>query len=154
MHGKRLRQIVFLSSIVTDQASKLAADKWLMHLGSLDVTGFFALTYAENTGISFGMLQGVDNRLLLALNALLTTALYAYWKRIERTGAPALESWSLSLICAGACGNIIDRILRGAVVDFLDFKFWPIFNLADSVITVGAILYLAGTLTHRKHDAA
>jgi len=63
-------------------------------------------------------------------------------KRIERPVAPSLARVGLALILGGAIGNWIDRIQFGAVIDFLDFRIWPVFNVADSAITVGVCLYL------------
>lgn len=67
----------------------------------------------------------------------------------NKTKRPLIYSISLSLILAGALGNLIDRLLWGYVVDFLDFRVWPVFNVADSAITIGAIL-LGYSILRRK----
>ena len=65
-----------------------------------------------------------------------------------------LDNLALSLICAGGIGNLIDRLVYGYVIDFLDFRIWPVFNLADSAITVGAVLLCWSILFSKKQKKA
>lgn len=137
--------------VIIDQWTKILALERLSPIGSIDLTPFLALTYVENRGVSFGLMQGVGNRVLLAVNFLFTIAIYFYWRKKERDGSlKRWESWGLVLVLAGALGNIMDRILRGYVIDFVDFKVWPVFNVADSCISTGVALYLLGTLLARR----
>jgi signal peptidase II len=70
-----------------------------------------------------------------------------------------MSSLGVSLVCGGAAGNVIDRLfrgdawLRGAVVDFIDFQWWPVFNVADAAITVGAVLLLIATFLAEFRDS-
>lgn len=89
----------------------------------------FHLTLVHNTGVAFGLLKG--SGLLVTLGTLGIIVGFC-WSR--------LLTLSAGLILGGAIGNLIDRLRVGAVIDFLDFRIWPVFNLADSCITLGAVL--------------
>lgn len=117
-----------------DQASKLwAADA--LALGSRDF-GLFSLTLVHNPGAAFGLGRNL-RQLILVLSAIfLIAGLLILWLRPPKT---LWGRWGLILLLAGAGGNFCDRIRLGVVVDFLDFHFWPVFNLADTWITFGTI---------------
>lgn len=130
--------IIIISAIVADRVSKVICRQYLRPLGSIPVIkGVFHLTYVENTGAAFGMLQG--NTWFLILTSALVSAVVAYliWKIKPENRYVKI---SLALILGGALGNLVDRVLLGYVVDFLDFRIWPVFNIADSCVVVGAIL--------------
>jgi len=130
--------IIIISAIVADRVSKVICRQYLRPLGSIPVIkGVFHLTYVENTGAAFGMLQG--NTWFLILTSALVSAVVAYliWKVKPENRYVKI---SLALILGGALGNLVDRVLLGYVVDFLDFRIWPVFNIADSCVVVGAIL--------------
>ncbi len=140
--------------VLADQWSKALVVGRLSLAGSLDIAPFLAFTYVENRGISFGMMQGVGNGPLLAVNLVFTAIIYFYWRRRDLAGA--LNNWEsrgLVLILSGAIGNNIDRILRGCVIDFVDLKVWPVFNIADSAISIGVAFYLLGSLLSRRRAA-
>lgn len=129
--------------VVADQVTKYAAVKYLA-AGSIEVTSFFNLVLAYNSGAAFSFLAdaaGWQRGLFIGI-ALVAVAWIGYLLR--RYPHQHLFALALSLVLAGAIGNVIDRILIGAVVDFLDFhafgKHWPAFNVADSAITCGAVL--------------
>jgi signal peptidase II len=111
------------------------------------IKGFFNLTLTFNRGAIFGSLTGLPDAARYTLFGLAGLVALIYFGRLFLAkGTSTWERISLGLILGGALGNGIDRILRGAVVDFLDFVFgtwhyWT-FNLADSCILVGVILYL------------
>ena len=103
---------------------------------------FFYITLVHNTGIAFGLFK--NQTIIFVIISIITVALIIYnifyrrkYKRIHK-----LELFAFSLILAGALGNLIDRVRFGYVIDFLDFRIWPVFNIADSAITVGIILIL------------
>lgn len=130
--------IIIISAIAADRVSKVICRQYLRPLGSVPVIkGVFHLTYVENTGAAFGMLQG--NTWFLILTSVLVSAVVAYliWKVKPENRYVKI---SLALILGGALGNLVDRVLLGYVVDFLDFRIWPVFNIADSCVVVGAIL--------------
>lgn len=140
-----LRPLIICSVLViADQLTKVLAIRYLMPVGSVAIFSFFHLTYVENTGISFGMMRETSNVFFIAVNSLLTAGLYAYWRKHRH--------WGLMLILAGALGNLLDRFIRGYVVDFLDFRVWPVFNIADSLITVGVAFYILSAFQRTRQS--
>ncbi|MGB9893550.1 MAG: signal peptidase II, partial [Candidatus Saccharicenans sp.] len=118
--------------------------------------GFFNLTRVHNRGAIFGFLGQTNNSLaLLFLNAgaLLAFAAVSYYF-LKTPPEMFLTRISFALIISGAMGNIVDRIFRGYVIDFLDFYagnfHWPFFNLADSCITIGAIILIINLFRSQK----
>lgn len=130
--------IVIISAIAADRISKAICRQYLRPIGSVPVVkGVFHLTYVENTGAAFGMLQGNTWFLILTSALVSATVAYLIWKAKPGNRYAKL---SLALILGGALGNLVDRVLLGYVVDFLDFRIWPVFNIADSCVVVGAVL--------------
>jgi signal peptidase II len=138
----------------------LASKAWILGLlaegeSRTVIKGFFYLTLTFNRGAIFGSLTGLPDGARYALFGLAgLLALFYFGRLFLARETTAWERISLGLILGGALGNGIDRILRGAVVDFLDFVFgtwhyWT-FNLADSFILVGVILYLLRLLLAPK----
>lgn len=124
-----------------DRATKIWAARWLMPRGSLPVLPFFHLTYVENTGAAFGI--GFSRNAFFAGLSVLLTGVLLYLQHAWRDRSRWLQ-WGLVLVTAGAIGNLYDRLAFGYVVDFLDFRVWPVFNVADSCVTVGACLLAWG----------
>ena len=102
---------------------------------NIDV-GFFSLHLLTNTGASFSLFQGMNTTFIWVSLIVIGAVLY-YWDKIEEHNKLAMI-----LILSGILGNFIDRVLLGHVIDFIDFKIWPVFNLADSCITIGIIWLL------------
>lgn len=131
-----------LTVVSADQLSKLWVKSNLAVGESLPETGFVRLTHIHNTGAAFGLFQ--DQSFLLTVIAiigvvfLLFLVLFMY-RRFQILNT-ILCKISLGLILGGTVGNLIDRLSAGYVTDFIDFNFWPAFNLADSAVVVGAIL--------------
>ncbi|MEW6313660.1 MAG: signal peptidase II [Pseudomonadota bacterium] len=130
--------------IVLDQTTKYAITQ-SFHFGEyLPVTSFFNLVLTYNTGAAFSLLAdaGGWQHIFFVAVAVVASVVIVYLLRKHRDDR--LFSFSLALILGGALGNLIDRIAIGKVVDFLDFYVgtyhWPAFNIADSAITVGALL--------------
>lgn len=99
------------------------------------------IRYVTNTGASFGILQ--DQTLFLIIMALVGLgAIYLYYRYppFEHGVVPV----AIGMMLGGAAGNLIDRVRVGRVTDFIDFDFWPAFNVADSSITIGIVVLLAG----------
>lgn len=154
------RRLLLLAALVLalDQASKL----WIaarLPFGSYGedggaipvIRGFFYIVHVGNTGAAWSLFSG--RTLPLAALAALTLAAIFFWRRalgLRSAGAQA----AFGLLCGGIVGNLLDRLLRGHVVDFLDFHFgsyvYPTFNLADSGICVGVGLYLLLSLRSGK----
>jgi signal peptidase II len=142
--------------LAVDQASKFAVlAAYTPVTWPVAVTPFFNLVLVWNRGVSFGLFGANDGELqrwLLVGVALAVAAVLTVW--LARGVADRLQRWSFRLIIAGAVGNAIDRVLHGAVVDFLDFHYagwhWPAFNVADSAIVVGALLLVADGLRPKR----
>lgn len=140
--------IIILSTIlvIIDQVSKIIVINNLTNNKSVEVIkSFFYLTYTNNTGAAFSILTG--KRILLILVSLIVIGILIYYikkTKIEKK----INKIALSLVIGGSIGNLIDRIIKGAVIDFLDFKIfgynYPIFNLADTFIVLGVFLLLIG----------
>ena len=111
------------------------------------IPGFFNITYVENRGAAFGILQG--RQFLLTIVSLIAMAILSSLLLYEKKEKKGLLV-ALALILGGTCGNFIDRIRLKYVIDFLDFHIkqhhWPSFNIADSAISVGVSLLIVITL--------
>jgi signal peptidase II len=113
------------------------------------VDGVFHLTLVYNTGIAFGFLREHGTVLLVLITASLLL-LFAWGMKSPESSRTARTG--LGLILGGAVGNWIDRLRVGAVIDFLDFRVWPVFNFADAAISVGVGLYLIFLLRPRTSE--
>jgi signal peptidase II len=122
--------------ILTDQLTKLLAKSILESKPPASDHYFFRWAYVENEGSAFGLLSNAH--LLIAFAAIMAVATIVIYYRFPYWNHPLLKT-GLGLILGGAVGNLIDRLRLGYVVDFIDFKVWPVFNIADSAITAGVI---------------
>jgi signal peptidase II len=165
--GARRKYLLFgglaLVSAVADQASKVWAREHLPAFGraGMSVIGRkLVMLYAENPGIAFSQLQGIrGGRIVLSLISLVALVLVARYLRQTPSSRSAMIA-ALGLICGGAVGNVIDRIWRGKVTDFVlvDLGFWPlnpwpVFNVADAALVVGAVLMGIGLWRARERAA-
>lgn len=141
---------------VLDQVTKA----WInatMPLGSYGpagievIAGFFNLVHVGNTGAAWSMLSGKSY--FLALLALATLVAIFFWRRALGLH-DRLTQVAFGLLCGGIVGNLVDRLLHGHVIDFIDLHFgsyvYPTFNVADSGICVGVLLYLWHSLRESK----
>ena len=129
----QLAAIVFL----LDQFSKFLVREFLTFREAYPAEGFFRIIHSHNTGSAFGILQDQNGPLILVSLVGITVLALIY--RSQRSPANLLRL-SLGLQMGGAAGNLLDRVLLGHVIDFIDVGTWPIFNLADSSIVVGLAL--------------
>ncbi len=129
--------------VATDQLTKIWIRSNLLVGESLFEVGFFRLTHIRNTGAAFGLFQGQSFPLtvvaLVGIAALLAYALFIY--RHFPLLDNKLGKSALGLVLGGTVGNLIDRLRFGGVTDFIDFGFWPAFNIADSAIVIGVIIF-------------
>ena len=128
--------------IFIDRVTKLFFDKLLNYGESLPVIrNFLHMTLVHNTGIAFGFFkdQGIIF-IIIPIVAIILLAVNIYYYRQNNEALSRTYIVAFSLILGGAMGNLGDRIVYGHVIDFIDFRVWPVFNIADSAITVGAIL--------------
>ncbi len=139
--------LISFSILILDQWTKYAAESLLVFGQSTPViNGIFHLTLAHNKGAAFSILRG-SSFIFIAVTLLCLAAIIfllsnkVFFKKVfDLDSTDKLARFSLALIFGGACGNLIDRVRFSYVVDFLDFRVWPVFNLADSAITIGGIL--------------
>jgi signal peptidase II len=131
---------------VLDQASKWAAVRHLTR-HSIDLTSFFSLALAYNTGAAFGFLHtasGWQNLFFVAVAIIVSIVIISMLRRLGANDTQVAVA--LMLVLGGAAGNVVDRLRLGYVIDFIDVYYrtwhWPTFNLADSAITVGATLLI------------
>ena len=151
-----LKQWWWLSALVVvlDQVTKYLAETLLVMHQPVSVLPSFNLMLTYNTGAAFSFLAGAggwQRWLFLGLGSLVSIGLIVWLRRLEPE-----EKWlaaALALILGGAVGNLIDRAWLGQVIDFIqlyyDRWYWPAFNVADSAITVGAVLLIVESLQSR-----
>ena len=143
---------VVAAVILLDQATKFFILKKLSLYHSVPVIdGFFHLTLVYNRGAAFGIFKGGVWFFVLA--ACLAVAGIMFYLRSRKGALEFSSSFALSLIMGGAIGNLVDRLRFGVVIDFLDFKIWPVFNIADSAITCGVAIILFSLLREKKSIA-
>ena len=136
--------------ILLDQLTKITITK-LFHYGeSQTITSFFNLVLAYNKGAAFNFLAAESGWQRYFFTGMgIAAALFIIYL-LKRHAGQRLFCWALSLVLGGAVGNVIDRIRYGHVIDFLDFYVgtwhWPAFNVADSAICVGAVLFVLDEL--------
>ncbi|MBI2672719.1 signal peptidase II [Candidatus Woesearchaeota archaeon] len=121
--------IVSILIIISDQISKFYFTN-----KNVIITKFLSFRYAENTGAAFSILQ--NQRLFLILISIIVFFVFLYY--FKKTDKLVLTG--ISFLFGGIVGNLIDRLYFGYVRDFIDFKIWPVFNVADSFNTLGVIL--------------
>ena len=131
--------------LILDQFTKVLTVRFIKSSIAV-IPGLFNLVYVKNPGAAWGILAG-KGWLLLMISVVVLILIIIYLRKLT-------EGWmerylSMSLICGGILGNSLDRILRGSVVDFLDFYIgsnpghhWPAFNVADSAICVGVFIFV------------
>ena len=134
-----------VSILTLDQASKFYVDKYVALNDSIEVVkGILNVTHIRNTGAAFGLLSGIPPPLgsyfFISISILALMGILYFLKKIDGE----LLALGLSLIFGGALGNLIDRVRMGVVIDFMDLYIksyhWPAFNVADTCITLGAVL--------------
>jgi signal peptidase II len=135
---------------VADQATKFLALEYL-RAGDVVLTSFFKFSLAFNTGAAFSFLAGAGGWQNLFFVGIAIVVSIVILVMIRRLGSSDVQvAVALTLVLGGALGNVIDRVRLGYVVDFIDVHYqswhWPTFNVADSAITLGAILLLLDAL--------
>ncbi len=145
--------------VALDQATKYLVTRHFELHEAVEILPFFSLVLVHNTGAAFSMLHDAGGWQRWGLSALAVAVSIAIMLWLPRLRMP---SWrlplALALILGGTLGNLCDRLALGYVIDFLDFyigtRHWPAFNVADSAITVGALLLIVDTLRREPADAA
>jgi signal peptidase II len=132
----QLAALVFL----LDQFSKFLVREFLTFREAYPVEGFFRIIHSRNTGSAFGIFRDQNGPLILVSLVGMTALALIYYRYRGSTNSTNLLRLSLGLQMGGAAGNLLDRVLLGHVIDFIDVGKWPVFNLADSSIVVGLVV--------------
>ena len=129
--------IIVSTILVLDRLTKFLVSNELNLNSSIPlIKGIFYISLVHNRGAAFGFLKN-QFPLFIATSLI---AIILIWRALKSNKYSKTYTIALSLILAGALGNLVDRLLYGYVIDFLDFRVWPVFNVADSAITIGAII--------------
>ena len=143
--------ILTILVILVDFFSKYMVSKLMTVNETIDlIDNFFRITYVKNTGAAFSIFS--NNTVLVIIISVVIIGFLLFYI-YKNKGNNKLENVSYAFILGGAIGNLIDRLVYGYVIDFLDFEILsydaPIFNLADTFIVIGVILFLINTLRSR-----
>ncbi|MDO8660606.1 MAG: signal peptidase II [Candidatus Woesearchaeota archaeon] len=134
-HNFTIYWLIALGIIFFDQITKTLVRSYMTAGTSIGWKNL-SITHGSNTGVVFGFFQGT-NWVFTLIAAIVIIFLCVYWKKLAQENNVA---WAL--ILGGATGNLIDRILFGAVTDFISIGWWPTFNIADSALVVGVVLLI------------
>ncbi|WAW14245.1 signal peptidase II [Peptostreptococcus equinus] len=132
-------EILIIILLIIDQASKITVKNTLENTQGMSIIdGVFHLTYVENSGAAFGMLQNMQYVFIIIALIVLIAGIYF----IHKEESTKLAKISIAMIISGAIGNLVDRLRLGYVIDFFDFKIiWSyVFNFADILVVLGTIL--------------
>ena len=135
---KRNIYLIAAAGITFDQVTKIMAQLYLSDFSI--IPGFFHLTYVENNGAAWGMFSG--NRLFLVMISVFVLLLISHFIKKEKN-ITLCDSISYGLLIGGIFGNLIDRVFRGFVVDYIDFSpliKYPVFNFADICVVLGCMI--------------
>lgn len=127
--------------VLLDQFTKFLIRKNFQLNESIPIIkNIFHLTYVTNTGSAFGLFKNL-NWFFMLFSIAVIIAIFYYLRRKIDEKEKFLQS-AIGLLLGGTIGNMIDRIIYGAVIDFLDFRVWPVFNIADSAVTISVIILI------------
>jgi signal peptidase II len=145
---------IIMLVFIADQISKLAILRLLGHNVQTIIPGFFRIVLVQNKGAAWGIFSNYPE-LLTAIAFIALIVIIASFKKI--CAGKRVNEIALSLLAGGITGNLFDRIIRGSVVDFLDFYVgdnrWPAFNIADSAITISVMLFLLNSFLDDRKNA-
>lgn len=143
---------IIVIAVLMDRLTKGWAVSALKGQAAIELLpGVFQLNYVENRGAAFSFLSGQRALLVVITFVILAAVLFFLFRGRKE---PALYRVSLAMVAGGAVGNLIDRLIYGYVVDFLDFKLinYPVFNVADCFVVIGAILLCVYFLFFQKEE--
>ena len=135
---------LFMAVLAMDRVSKLIITENFGVGESVSLLGnWFSFTFVMNKGAAFGMLEGQRWLFILLAVAVLVGIVYFSTDILKQD---VLTKCGVGFFAAGTAGNLIDRALFGAVIDFIDFKIWPVFNVADMAVCLGVALIFGSVL--------
>jgi signal peptidase II len=147
--------LLAIATLALDQFTKwlvtsnLAVDQSIDPIPAL--SGLLAITHVTNTGVAFGLFKEAGT-FFIFVAAIVITVIVLYLRNLPKD--QGLVRVALGLQLGGAFGNLLDRLRLGYVVDFIDFKFWPVFNVADSAIVIGVTLLAIGMWRENRSTSA
>lgn len=148
MSGRATAVFLFLAVLMIDQLVKYYVELTMLPGESIPVAEqVFHITYVLNPGAAFGILRHQQEIFLIAAVGFFAVFL-VYYKRLRSSGA--LIHYGSVALASGAVSNMIDRMRTGHVVDFFDFRVWPVFNVADIAIVLGAAAVLWAVFVQKK----
>lgn len=142
-HFSRYLLIISLAVIILDQLTKYLVKTRLAE--SIAITKFLSISLITNTGAAFGILQN-KNQLFIWISIMVLGFIFYHFGKIKTKA----DYIAISLVIGGIIGNLIDRIVYGYVIDFIDFSFWPAFNVADSSISIGVVILLISSIIEKS----
>jgi len=133
---------------ILDQATKYFISNRVYAGETLPILkNIFHITLVHNTGAAFGIFK--DQAIFFVIvSAIAAVSIFAFLK--IKNNMNRLRDFGFALILGGALGNLVDRLRFGYVIDFLDFRIWPVFNIADSAITVGTFLVILSVVRKKR----
>lgn len=126
--------LIAISVFIIDQIAKLLI-RINVPVGTNIFSGMISITHTENSGVAFSLLQG-QQWLSIVFSFVAIIVIIFFWRHFESV----LKKIGVGLLLGGILGNLVDRVFIGTVTDFIDFHFWPVFNIADSCIVIGVII--------------
>ena len=142
--------IVIASLIfILDHSIKILVDKTMVVNQSIPVlNNILSITYVQNRGAAFGLFWG-STLILIIVGFLAILGIIYFHEHIAKN---SLLQFPLAFLLGGSLGNIVDRLFRSYVVDYIDFHFWPVFNLADIMINLGVFLIVLYIMFNKGDD--
>ncbi len=126
--------------LLLDQLTKFLVRKnFQLNQSKPIIESILHITYVTNTGSAFGLFKNFSSFFTL-FSAVVIIAIFFYLKKIKKDETKI--QFAVSLLLGGTIGNLVDRLLYGHVIDFIDFRIWPVFNIADSAVTVSVIFLI------------
>ena len=139
--------IITILVLLLDQISKLLVEKYLYNSQINILKNIFSLTYVQNTGGAWGVMNGTPIVFLVLVPVIVIAIFIAATHSQNR-----LEKISWYMIIGGALGNYVDRLFKHYVVDFFDFHIWPVFNVADIFVVVGCIMLIVSSVLKKGDE--
>ena len=150
---KYLYFLLPLIYVALDHITKFLVIQNVPYRSFIKINDYFSIVNVSNTGVAFSMFQNNNMFFIVLISCVILFLIYFIYK--NKKDLSKLQTHSFFLILAGGIGNLIDRIFRGAVVDFIDIGYkeiyrWPAFNIADSCVCIGVSLFVISVLLFNK----
>ncbi|MFO7815295.1 MAG: signal peptidase II [Halanaerobiales bacterium] len=129
--------IVFILVFIDQLIKHMIFNNYMLGQSMPLIEDFLYITYIKNTGVAFGFLKNNNIFMVIVISVIIILLLFFYFHEKKKS---LVLNISIMLLVSGAIGNLIDRIMRGFIIDYINFTFWPAFNLADTLIVIGSFL--------------